>query len=175
MEPKGSQSTKSSRSKLSLKRKKDSEKSVPPQSSSSAKLPPKTEVECEAVSDLDKEKASGGQSEVNEILVGSNDTESGLGEFFFCQICQKDLTRFTITRRQQHINRCCDKVRNKEPKTLAAADAEDSKTAAEFICVLCKKTFTTENVSIILNIHSCTIFTILWYTLHDIVWCVCCT
>lgn len=69
----------------------------------------------------------------------------GLGDLYFCQICQKELTRYSTAQREQHINRCCDKVEE--------AQEEDGKASREVkhsghICVLCKKTLKTEKVSI---------------------------
>ena len=56
--------------------------------------------------------------------------DTGLGQFFFCQICQKNLTLLNETRRTQHINRCCDEDREPLSNT----------------CLLCKKGFKTKQV-----------------------------
>ena len=49
-----------------------------------------------------------------ERVSNLNDAETGMGELFFCHICQKDLTHFDLTRRQQHVNRCCDTAAESE-------------------------------------------------------------
>ncbi|XP_045141887.1 structure-specific endonuclease subunit SLX4 isoform X2 [Echinops telfairi] len=43
---------------------------------------------------------------------GAPAREEGLEEegWFFCQICQKDLSAMTVTRREQHVNRCLDEA-----------------------------------------------------------------
>jgi len=43
--------------------------------------------------------------------------------FFFCQICQKDLSRMNSQRRTQHINKCCDKVESIDENSTIASDA----------------------------------------------------
>lgn len=43
-----------------------------------------------------------------------SDPELEAEGLFFCQICQKDLSRMNTQRRAQHINKCCDEVRNIE-------------------------------------------------------------
>lgn len=69
--------------------------------------------------------------------------DEGLGEFFFCHICQKELTRFSASRRQQHINRCCDTVEQQQWND-AAVNEQDALSA--FSCLLCEKRFKTEKV-----------------------------
>ena len=73
-----------------------------------------------------------------------NDDDGGLGGFYFCHICQKDLTRFTESRRQTHINRCCDRQEEEKEKESIAATAAGQSSA--FACLLCKKTFKSDNV-----------------------------
>ncbi|XP_075420477.1 structure-specific endonuclease subunit SLX4 isoform X2 [Tenrec ecaudatus] len=43
---------------------------------------------------------------------GAPAREEGLEQegWFFCQICQKDLSAMTVTRREQHVNRCLDET-----------------------------------------------------------------
>ena len=74
--------------------------------------------------------------------------EEGLGELFFCQICQKDLTRFSETMRQQHINRCCDKLEEESSASAAATKELESPT---FSCLLCEKSFKSENVRLLVT------------------------
>ena len=61
--------------------------------------------------------------------------DENLGELFFCHICQKDLTKFDLARRQTHINRCCDDEQKVEPSEVQ-----------QHMCVLCKKAFHNEAV-----------------------------
>ena len=97
---------------------------------------------------LDEEREMKGEDE--RIDVGafnphqtaySDVGDDGLGEFYFCNICQKDLTRFSESRRQTHINRCCDK-QEEEKKSLA----KEGQSSA-FSCLLCEKTFKSDNVN----------------------------
>lgn len=69
--------------------------------------------------------------------------DEGLGEYFFCHICQKDLTRFSESRRELHINRCCDTVEQQRCND-AAVNKQDARSA--FSCLLCEKSFKTEKV-----------------------------
>ena len=76
-------------------------------------------------------------------LAADTCNNGGLGDLFFCQICQKELTRYSTAQREQHINRCCDKVEE--------AQEEDGRPGGEVeksghICVLCKKTLKTDRV-----------------------------
>ena len=75
-----------------------------------------------------------------------DDDDEGLGDFYFCHICQKDLTRFSESRRQTHINRCCDK-QEEEKESVAAAAAKEGQSSA-FACLLCKKSFKSDNVRV---------------------------
>lgn len=65
--------------------------------------------------------------------------DEGLGDYFFCHICQKDLTRFSESNREKHINRCCDNLEEEE-KTLREAEQP------VFLCLLCEKSLKTEKV-----------------------------
>ena len=76
--------------------------------------------------------------------IDDDDDDEGLGDFYFCHICQKDLTRFSESRRQTHINRCCDK-QEEEKERIAAAAAKEGQSSA-FSCLLCKKSFKSDNV-----------------------------
>lgn len=65
----------------------------------------------------------------------------GLGDLFFCHVCQRDLTKSSILRRQQHMNKCCD--------AAAASDSSrgGSGSKAELSCVVCRKKFSDEQVN----------------------------
>ena len=77
----------------------------------------------------------------------NDDDNEGLGGFYFCHICQKDLTRFSESRRQTHINRCCDK--QEEEESVAAATARESQ-SSPFACLLCEKSFKSDNVRVVI-------------------------
>lgn len=74
-----------------------------------------------------------------------SDDGGGLGDLYFCHICQKDLTRFSESRRQTHINRCCDKQQEEESLASRAAAARERQSSA-LTCLLCEKNFRTEDV-----------------------------
>ena len=78
-------------------------------------------------------------------LAAATNDNGGLGDLFFCQICQKELTRYSTTQREQHINRCCDKVEEAQEEDGRAGGEMDK---SGLICVLCKKTLKTEKVSV---------------------------
>lgn len=81
------------------------------------------------------------------------DGDGGLGDFYFCHICQKDLTRFSESRRQTHINSCCDKQEEEEKESTAAAAAKEGQKSA-FACLLCEKRFKSDNVRVvIIHVH----------------------
>ena len=92
-------------------------------------------------------RGEGGMKGDSDDLPGTQSSvahpDEGLGDYFFCHICQKDLTRFSASRREQHINRCCDKT--EEEERSAHATAKENVMSA-FHCVLCEKNFKNEKV-----------------------------
>ena len=73
--------------------------------------------------------------------------DGGLGDLYFCHICQKDLIRFSESRRQTHINRCCDKQEEEEEKeSAAAAKAAKEAQNSALACLLCEKSFKSDSV-----------------------------
>lgn len=51
-----------------------------------------------------------------------------------CQLCGKDISKYNTVRRQQHINRCCDKSEKTKPQVTS------------FSCPICGKSFKTTKV-----------------------------
>ena len=93
-------------------------------------------------------------SPVEQLASGrKEDFQSGelKDEMFFCQICQKDLSRMNSQRRTQHMNRCCDKA---EEKNQTAHDGTLAQTTTQLNCPICGKPLKSSQVRSF-NIFNC--------------------
>ena len=93
-----------------------------------------------------EENAIDGRTELEPSTCSPHQANDGLGDFYFCYICQKDLTQFSESRRQTHINRCCDKQEEERLAAEAAASKE-----ASFPCLICEKSLKSDNVRLVAN------------------------
>lgn len=66
-------------------------------------------------------------------------------DLFFCQLCQKDLSKMNSQRRQQHINRCCDQVSKAE--VTPHLNEVQIQSLAPLQCPICGKGFRSAKVN----------------------------
>ena len=76
----------------------------------------------------------------------SEPTGEGIGEdLFFCQLCQKDLSKMNSQRRQQHINRCCDQA--SKAREMPHLNEVQGQTSNLLQCPICGKGFKSSKVN----------------------------
>ena len=76
---------------------------------------------------------------INKCLDGRNETKTSNPKEH-CQICGKDISKYNTVQCQQHMNRCCDKQEQTQPKPKSEETS--------FLCPICGKPFKTAKVRI---------------------------
>lgn len=86
---------------------------------------------------------------INKCLDGVKTRQKTSSEH--CQLCGKDMSHYNTLQRQQHINRCCDKIEKTQPKPKIAKGTSIS-------CPLCGKACKTTRVSHKIFVNSCRLY-----------------
>ncbi|KAL4229719.1 5'-flap endonuclease [Mactra antiquata] len=81
---------------------------------------------------------------IKENSATQNDKVDTDSTVYHCLVCNKDLTLYNVQRRQQHVNRCVDKVEDTERKKVEEEKLIEKVRNAVLSCPMCGKNFKSE-------------------------------